>query len=336
MEVKIGSSSIEELQAPWLQLWSQASNPWVFLHPLWALSWWSHYGQAREPYLIVVWDETGALAGLAPLCRSHRTPEMVEWIGNTELSDTMDFLIRSGMEVQVMAALERGLRKLLPPGLQLDLHCVPDGSSTLEELNEMLHHGWDVRIDLEEFSPRVQLPGSWEEFLQQLTSHHRHEIRRKMRKAEKDLEAKLVVVDPADGWETALEHFFRLHRLSQPQKAAFMDPQRESFFCHVAKIFAREGMTRLAELRSTEGPIASSISFVQGCTWALYNSGFDPRYRQYSPGIVLVANTIRQAISERLKVYDFLRGRELYKYDFGASDLLLFRLRLKARSEDQS
>ncbi len=336
IELRRDISSMESIQESWLELWNHASNPEVFLHPLWTLAWWKHYGQGREACLLLIWDEHSTLAGLAPLCRSQRTPEVVEWIGSTDLSDSMDFLIRKGLEHKVMAALEKGLRKLLTNRLHLDLHCVADGSPTLEELNEMLSQGWDVRIELEEYSPRVELPHSWEDFLQRLSSHHRHEIRRKMRKAEKDLQATLAVVDPSEGWERAMEHFFRLHRLSQPQKAAFMDEKRESFFLDVAGSLARQKMVRLAELRSLEGPIASSISFVQGRTWALYNSGFDPRYRQYSPGIVLVAQTIKEAISEELEVYDFLRGREIYKYDFGAVDRLLYRLRMKPRPEDHS
>jgi CelD/BcsL family acetyltransferase involved in cellulose biosynthesis len=336
VEVLREFSCVGELEAPWRELWDHASSPSVFLHPLWAVSWWNHYGQAMEPCIVLVWDESGSLAGLAPLCWSQKAPGVMGWIGDTELSDTMDFLVRSGKEVQVMGAMDRALRKLLPGEFQLDLHCVPDGSPTLEELNEMLSQGWDVSIELEEFSPRVELPASWEEFLEGLSAHHRHEIRRKMRKADKDLATGFVVVEPGDGWDRAMEHFFRLHRLSQPQKAAFMDDRRESFFCQIAEVFGREGMVRLSELRSMEGPIASSLSFVQGRTWALYNSGFDPRYRQYSPGIVLVAHTIRQAISENLTLYDFLRGREIYKYDFGASDHLLYRLRLSPRPEGKS
>lgn len=185
IEVRDDISSMESVQESWLELWNHASNPEVFLHPLWTLAWWKHYGQGREACLLLVWDEHNTLAGLAPLCRCQRNPEVVEWIGSTDLSDSMDFLIRKGLEHKVMAALEKGLRKLLTNGSHLDLHCVADGSPTLEELNEMLSQGWDVRIDLEEYSPRVELPHSWEEFLQRLSSHHRHEIRRKIRKAER-------------------------------------------------------------------------------------------------------------------------------------------------------
>lgn len=336
IEVRRDTRSLEELEAPWRELWSQTTSPVIFLHPLWARSWWSHYGQTMELYVVLVWEEGGRLAGLAPLCRSKRDPGALGWIGGTELSDTLDFLIRSGLEAQVMAAFERALLGLLDSVGELDLHCVPEGSSTLEEVNDMLGSGWDVRIDLEESSPWVPLPGSWEQFLQRLSGHHRHEIRRKMGKAQRDLEAQFRVVEPGDGWSQAMENFFRLHRLSQPQKAAFMDERREAFFGEVAELFQKEAMVRLSELRIQEGPIASALSFVHGRTWALYNSGFDPRYRHYSPGIVHVAHTIQRAIAEGLSVYDFLRGREIYKYDFGAKDRHLFRLRLRPRSGERA
>ena len=130
--------------------------------------------------------------------------------------------------------------------------------------------------------------------------------------------------------------FIHLHRVSQPQKALFMDPRREAFFDDMGKAMAREGILRLAWVESRGKPIASVVSFVYGKTWGLYNSGFDPEYREFSPGIVLVAHTIQRAIEEGLEVYDFLRGPEPYKYDFGAKDRDLFRLRLSPRRRNDS
>jgi CelD/BcsL family acetyltransferase involved in cellulose biosynthesis len=92
-----------------------------------------------------------------------------------------------------------------------------------------------------------------------------------------------------------------------------------------------QGIVRLALLDVAGRPVAATISFVYGDTWGLYNSGYDPEYGTYSPGIVLVAMTIQEAIREGLRVYDFLRGSEGYKYRFGARDRELFRLRLWPR-----
>ncbi|MGQ9653610.1 MAG: GNAT family N-acetyltransferase, partial [Thermodesulfobacteriota bacterium] len=136
-------------------------------------------------------------------------------------------------------------------------------------------------------------------------------------------------------WEGAMEHFFRLHRLSQVEKAEFMTPEKEGFFRDVGRAFFEEGSLRVTWLEVKGEPIASALSFVYGDTWGLYNSGYDPRYREFSPGIVLVARTIQRAMDEGLKVYDFLRGRERYKYDLGGRDRDLYFLKLSPRSDGE-
>jgi CelD/BcsL family acetyltransferase involved in cellulose biosynthesis len=51
-----------------------------------------------------------------------------------------------------------------------------------------------------------------------------------------------------------------------------------------------------------------------------YISGFDPEWSRFSPGNVTVAAAMRQAASEGAREIHFLRGREPYKYHFGAED----------------
>ncbi|MGE5663197.1 MAG: GNAT family N-acetyltransferase [Deltaproteobacteria bacterium] len=41
--------------------------------------------------------------------------------------------------------------------------------------------------------------------------------------------------------------------------------------------------------------------------------------------MVLVARCIEDAIGEGMREYDFLRGRERYKYDLGGRDRIVFR-----------
>ena len=49
----------------------------------------------------------------------------------------------------------------------------------------------------------------------------------------------------------------------------------------------------------------------------LYNSGFRPEAAALSPGLILLAHIIRDAIERGQRRFDFLRGEERYKYDFG-------------------
>ena len=51
-------------------------------------------------------------------------------------------------------------------------------------------------------------------------------------------------------------------------------------------------------------------------TVGLYNSGFAPERAALSPGVVLLAHLVRDAIGRGRKKFDFLRGEERYKYEF--------------------
>ncbi len=332
VEVLEGFEALDKIEEEWHDLWLASRERCVFVHPAWARCWMRHYGGDLSPKLLCVRNERGELVGLAPFCTSRGDSQLLKLIGGEELSDTQDLAIRRGWEAMVLSSLNRILRKILGPHGRLDLHFVSEESPILSEANDMLMEGWDVRIELEECAPFVDLPETWEEFLSSLKGHHRHELRRKMGKMERSFPVKFRKVATDDDWEEALENFFRLHRASQVQKAHFMDETRKAFFREMGWVFQKKGILRLTDLRIENGPVlASAVSFVSGETWALYNSGFDPQYRQLSPGIVLVAKTISAAIEEGLKRYDFLRGRELYKYDFGARDRLLYRVSMALR-----
>ena len=61
-----------------------------------------------------------------------------------------------------------------------------------------------------------------------------------------------------------------------------------------------------------------------------YLSGFDPAFARYSPGKLVVAHAIEQAITrDAARAFDFLRGAEAYKYAWGAVDEPLFRRSLR-------
>jgi CelD/BcsL family acetyltransferase involved in cellulose biosynthesis len=48
--------------------------------------------------------------------------------------------------------------------------------------------------------------------------------------------------------------------------------------------------------------------------------GFDPQFAYESPGTLLIAHAIETAVAEGCREFHFLRGREGYKYEWGAVD----------------
>jgi len=59
-----------------------------------------------------------------------------------------------------------------------------------------------------------------------------------------------------------------------------------------------------------------------------YLGGFDPRFASLSPGTLLIAHAIERASDEGATAFDFLRGRDPYKYRWGARDQSMYTLRL--------
>ena len=112
--------------------------------------------------------------------------------------------------------------------------------------------------------------------------------------------------------------FLGLHRRSKAGKARFMDSRMEEFFRRLAAALAGRGWLRLWFLERG-GHVAASLFCLEfEGTVGLYNSGFDPDQAALSPGIVLLAHVVRDAIERGCSRFDFLRGEEPYKYAFGA------------------
>ena len=69
-------------------------------------------------------------------------------------------------------------------------------------------------------------------------------------------------------------------------------------------------------------------------TYNLYITSYNPDYSKISPGIVLVADSIKEAIEQNYRFYDFTGGLDRYKLSFGpkryeAINMLIKRKRLK-------
>ena len=96
-----------------------------------------------------------------------------------------------------------------------------------------------------------------------------------------------------------------------------MDERMEVFFRRVAAALAETDQFRLWLLDAPDGPLATFLCLEWDGTVGLYNSGFRPDAAALSPGLVLLAHVIRDAIERGKRRFDFLRGEERYKYDFG-------------------
>jgi hypothetical protein len=177
-------------------------------------------------------------------------------------------------------------------------------------------------LEVADVAPFIELPKSWDEYLLSLDRHDRHELRRKMRK----LEAEGATTRQGSPAKKEIDDFFRLVSLSSEQKRDFLTDQMKAFFTEMIGQFYALGIVRLIFLDLGGISIASILTFEYHNEVLLYNSGFDPNYIRLSPGFILNAYAIKDAIGKENKRFDFLRGGERYKYDLGAQERKLYKI----------
>jgi CelD/BcsL family acetyltransferase involved in cellulose biosynthesis len=329
VEALTGFEGLDERR--WNGLLAQARYPSVFLSWQWQTAWARAFLGSRPLHLLQVTDDAGALAGVLPLY--DESPGLRRFVGGVDISDYLDVIAPAGREADVWQTL---LQHRAEETAEWDLHAIRAASSTLEILPRLAGGtGIHAQVEREERCPVLELPGSWDAYLERLSGKDRHELRRKIRKLERELPGTSVRSHAsAEGWDGALTAFLDLHRLSKVGKARFMDERMEAFFRDATQALAERGWARLWFLDRDGSAVASFLCLEYlrpaGGSIGLYNSGFDPAHAKLAPGIVLLAHVIRDAIERGVPEFDFLRGEEPYKYAFGPTPQDLFRVRLIA------
>jgi CelD/BcsL family acetyltransferase involved in cellulose biosynthesis len=278
--------------------------------------------------LLAVQDGAGEWVALLPLYETS-TPEgaVIRLVGGTDVADYLDLIAVAGREEEAWKALLPALAELT--WRIADLRPVPAASPTAALLPALAAaSGLTSRVDVEERCPVIELPATWDAYLAGLSGKDRHELRRKLRRAEAGRPRVEVARTPA-AMAALMDGFVALHRKSKVGKARFMDEPMEAFFRQLARDLAAGGRAALWMLWLEERPAAALLCLEGGGAVSLYNSGFDPEARAMSPGVVLIARTIEDAIARGFRRYDFLRGEEPYKYGFGAVPTEVLRVTLE-------
>ena len=191
--------------------------------------------------------------------------------------------------------------------------------------------GWRVVREREDVCPVVSVEETdFEQYLGTLAKKTRHEIRRKLRRAE---EHGLLSVEIAEPTRATVDTFIELHQRRFGGEGLF--PQTEGgersrhFVRRLAELELTEGDARqlhVALVRSGERLIFAALAFDDGVTCYLYNAGMDPDAAELSPGVSGTAVYLRERMAAGRRRFDFMRGNEPYKYGWGARDESIERL----------
>jgi len=221
----------------------------------------------------------------------------------------------------------------------VDLRRLRCGDPTADELGAAfgrreMREGWTLNVEREDVCPVVTLPvgADLDGYLATLDKKARHEIRRKVRRAEGAGEVRL---EESAAPLVDLDAFIDLHQKRWGDDGLFPPTpggdQSRVLFHRLFELFGPDGPIRLTFLTVDARRVAAGVHFETADTVMYFNAGVDPDARELSPGVVMVARYVERALASGVRRLDFLRGDEPYKYDWGARDEPIQRILVRRR-----
>lgn len=321
------------LKEAWNALLDEAITNVPFLRYEYLEAWWETRGGGEWPQAqltLITAHEGDRLVGVAPLFftpNHHGRPALL-FLGSIEISDYLDFIVRPAD----LDRFGRGLWSFLGRGVTwewqaLDLYNLIETSPTLTMLAALAsEYSLSFQVEHLQPSPYVPLPGDWEAYLAGLDKKQRHEIRRKLRRAEGHT-SMVCWYCAQDNVEAEVDAFLDL-MAQDKDKAAFLTPLMRQTLRRIALAAAAHGYLQLAFLDIGGEKAAAYFNFDYGNRIYVYNTGFNRRFNEISPGWVLLSYLLQWANHQRRLEFDFMRGDEDYKYRFGAVNRYVVRATL--------
>jgi len=320
MTYAMSRESLAKLEKYYLPGGNGLHWPTVFVLPGWLGAWWQVFGAGFEP-LILVAREDDEVIGVAPL---KFRGGVASFIGDNSVCDYLDCIVAPGRE----ADFSRELLEYMPGhGIEsLVLETLrPESVAGHNLVVEGRRQGHSVTCSPIGVSFEMELPATWEAYLGSLESKQQRGVERKMRQLDKVAEVRFSVLRDAEVGEAELEAFFQMMAGSRRDKALFLTAEMRLFFEKITAAMSSYKLLRLAFLDVGVARVSAVLYFGYNDRIYLYNSGYVPQYAEMNVGLVSKLYCIRQAIAERKRVFDFLKGSEVYKSRLGGHEVRLSR-----------
>ncbi|HZG42201.1 MAG TPA: GNAT family N-acetyltransferase [Longimicrobium sp.] len=334
-------ASVDALRAlapEWAALWARSPGATPFQHPAWLVPWWECFGEQPGWRLWTLAIRAGdRLVAVAPLF-IHPGPDprfrqlSPVGVGN---SDYLGPIVDPADGGGAIAAI---LEHLLAHAERWDLCDLEELRAGDPLLAAPMPGGLGAEASPQSTCPVLALPDDAEAFFAARSAWLRRNLRRGTRRLEERGELSFHTAD-ADTLPEFVDAFFRLHEQrwrAQGRDGLLRGEAMRRFHRASSARLMAAGLLRLHGVR-LDGRLVAIFHGLDGHGRVhAYLGGYEPELGRDSPGTLIAAHAIEQAIAEGASELDFLRGQEKYKYDWGAVDRRTHRLRIRhARSPER-
>jgi CelD/BcsL family acetyltransferase involved in cellulose biosynthesis len=323
VEELVTVAELEAVREEWARLWERCPSATPFQHPAWLLPWCRFF--SMPPLFVLAVRDGRRLVGLAPMSISlHDGAQVISLLGEG-VSDYLDAIFDPGA---AGAGVHGVLAYLEAERSRWDLCSFGRLRARSPLLEAPVPRGWLEAREVEEICPvlSARRDGLSASRLLRYAKHCR-------RRAERLGPVSLEIASP-DDLGASIEALFALHGArwrARGEPGVLSQPNVRRFHAEAAPELLAAGLLRLHVLRIAGRFVAVYYELRAHGRSYLYIGGFDPGLERLSPGTLVLGSAIEEAIEAGVEEIDFLRGRESYKYAWGARDRATFRRRIWGR-----
>jgi CelD/BcsL family acetyltransferase involved in cellulose biosynthesis len=301
------------LRRQWNDLVVQMERPEVFYTCEWALAVQSAYHASQKTLLLLGYDGD-ALIGVAALCTDHSGQNVSFLTGTT--ADYCEFLSHPDQRVRFVESVFAELKRMQVQSLVFAN--LPADSVTPAALHSAAEkYGFHLHLRPAYFCLQVELGcGQQRQELKAMLMAKR-QLKRCMKAMEREGPVRFDYLRAWEEIQPALPNFVDAHvaRFQAKHGASFLYASERRFFMEdLARRFSETGNMILSILKIGDRPVAWSYGFQFHGGWFLYQTTFDIRCEENSPGYCLLARILIEACdNSTLRLADLGLGAEAYK-----------------------
>ncbi len=320
MHAEVHSGSLAALLPEWEALFDEDAAATPFSSPGWARAWWAHWSQGVEPWLVTVRDGD-RLVGLAPLVAARRGPFRVLAELGRPPANYWGVLAAPGARTEVDAAVAAAIRSRAADWHALLLGGLPAGSAFEAALRAA---GLRVRARRPTPYPGIELPESFEAYLQELPRKRRKDLRRHLRRLD-DGRLELRDVTEPTALRAAIDRWQDIRVRWWQSRGKAMDPEHAStrfrdFMRDLVGELVPRGQAQVWEFRQDGVVVGVEVNLTDSRRFYSWMGAYEPEVAHLGLGKLAIGESIRASIDAGRSYYDLMVGDEDYKYWYGATD----------------
>ncbi|ALK10792.1 GNAT family N-acetyltransferase [Blastochloris viridis] len=328
VETITDAAGLARICPEWEDLAQTVSPRSPFATPLWNVTWWRHFGRKSlkaEDRLRIhsVRDDAGKLVAVAPMMLTvrpsvgpFRTRELQFFGADSYVTEMRGPVCVAERVAEVMPALQAAFDGSAERWDWVQWRGVQRSPVADDWLGRAVPSS--RAFDLVDYV--LDLPDSWEGFRALLPRNIKESLRKCYNSLTRDGHGfEFRVVEAPAEVDAAVGRFLELHQHRADRSGTiahanvFATPTSRAFLHDYCRALAARGGLRVFQLVVAETVIATRLGFLFGDELYLYFSGYAPEWGRYSVMTTTVAEAIKWAIAQRLRLVNLSTGTDVSK-----------------------